>query len=347
MTQNEPQSRVPTVSAGYLFSLFENIVALGITAKEITDKFPELGQEPEFPSQRYPANLLLLLLHYAEDVLETESIGLKVGAGLKPTQSVDVLYATTVCKTLGDSIALNLKYQPLIQEIGRTRLHIEGSTARLVWHIGQQNADWVKPVTDAVMTGYSSIGRWLVWADAPPIIQAHFRYSAPKDLGDHERIFGPSMSFDAQRDELVFPASLLDTPLPGHNPELLRRLTARLDVLLGQLHEPGGLVREIKSILTSQIGINPIHIGTIANHLNMNERTLRRRLDAENTSFREISISTRKTLAETFLMDPAMSLSEVAQNVGFSDQTAFSRAFKDWFGQSPKAYRENLNSPSA
>jgi AraC-like DNA-binding protein len=77
----------------------------------------------------------------------------------------------------------------------------------------------------------------------------------------------------------------------------------------------------------------------IAEHLNMSERSLQRRLKEAGTTFRTILERVRKDLASTYVHDPDIELVEVAFLLGFSDQSAFSRAFKRWTGNTPSEFR--------
>jgi AraC-like DNA-binding protein len=73
--------------------------------------------------------------------------------------------------------------------------------------------------------------------------------------------------------------------------------------------------------------------------LGMSARTLRRRLEKEGTSYQRIKDNARRDLAISMLSVDGLTVSEVAEQVGFSDPSAFHRSFKKWTGQSPGSYR--------
>src|SRR5262249_45974404 len=77
----------------------------------------------------------------------------------------------------------------------------------------------------------------------------------------------------------------------------------------------------------------------IANALKMSTRTLQRRLEAEGTSFQELVDAVRQELARVYVADPKYALGEVAYLLGFSEITAFTRAFKRWTGTTPSRWR--------
>ena len=72
--------------------------------------------------------------------------------------------------------------------------------------------------------------------------------------------------------------------------------------------------------------------------LNMSPRTLRRRLGKEGISYQRIKDNARRDMAISLLSRERMTVSDVAEQVGFSDPSAFHRSFKKWTGQSPGAY---------
>ncbi|MDX1694660.1 MAG: helix-turn-helix transcriptional regulator, partial [Ketobacteraceae bacterium] len=79
-----------------------------------------------------------------------------------------------------------------------------------------------------------------------------------------------------------------------------------------------------------------------ARRVNMSTRTLHRRLEARGLNFQMLLGKTRRQLAQHYLSDTGLSLSEVAFLLGYSEQSAFNRAFRQWFGATPKGYRDKL-----
>ena len=76
--------------------------------------------------------------------------------------------------------------------------------------------------------------------------------------------------------------------------------------------------------------------------MGMSERTLRRRLEEEDESFRTVLERARRESCETYMRDPKITQADIALRLGFNDQSAFSRAFKSWFDQTPSEYRAAL-----
>ena len=141
---------------------------------------------------------------------------------------------------------------------------------------------------------------------------------------------------------MVFREDLVVRPLPGENRELVRLLTQRLDGRLAELREGVSLPQKVRNCLHSQMGRGRPGMAGTAALLGYSERTLRRRLAEEGVSFGDLLQAARKEVAEIFVREGKLSLTEIAYATGYSDQSAFVRAFRGWYGVSPGAYRRQV-----
>jgi len=330
-----------TVAAAYLGAMYRSALDMGVPRENLIDipGFDENGLR--IGIKRYPVGVFLELLQRAATFLNNDSIGIELGLRLRPERRIDVLYALTFCRTLKESLTLNLKYQPLIQQIGITELENRGDVSALVWKPHLDRFEGQAYVTGAVFAGYVSIGKWLLWSETPPSEQVRFRHSAPDDRSAYVTAFGDSLVFDAECDEIIFKSSELENLLPGRNPEMVRRLHTRLDqMLLGLTHS--SLSGQAKALIAGALKDGQATGDFISHQLGMSERTLRRKLSREGTNFSQLIIQCRQEMADIFLADPKMPLTEIAHALGFNDQSAFSRAFREWEGVPPSVYRQNL-----
>ena len=99
------------------------------------------------------------------------------------------------------------------------------------------------------------------------------------------------------------------------------------------------ITHRIRQILGSDFRQELPSFEELTGRLNMSPRTLRRRLEKEGTSYQRIKDNARRDVAITLLSREGLTVSEVAEQVGFSDPSAFHRSFKKWTGQSPGSYR--------
>jgi AraC-like DNA-binding protein len=171
-------------------------------------------------------------------------------------------------------------------------------------------------------------------------VRATLSFPAPPHVGLYERFLGCPVFFNADSCELHFDAQILDKPT-----QLAHKLTSTLmqdtcERLIGQARTSVGLTGQIYQILMVNPGQLPA-MDQIAQMLRMNERTLRRKLGAEGTSFGDIVDNVRTSLATEYLRTTKMTIEDIASLVGFSDAANFRRAFRRWTGRAPRDLRSD------
>ena len=148
------------------------------------------------------------------------------------------------------------------------------------------------------------------------------------------------MRFVAPVSSMTFVAEVLDKPLPASNRELALAQDRVLREFVGKLQQDN-IVSRTKSAISESLPSGNFNSEVVAAALHMSPRNLQRKLAAENTSFRKLLEAVRQELAESYLADGSFSLLEISYLLGFSEQSAFSRAFKRWTGFTPQAFRNN------
>jgi AraC-like DNA-binding protein len=168
--------------------------------------------------------------------------------------------------------------------------------------------------------------------------EVRFAHLSPRDSRDHERFFGVPMRFAAGENALVLPAALLDLPCHRTDPSLLSLLDGyaadRLVVL-----RPTTFADRARTALSEELRVGKVTAQGLAVRLKVSVRTLHRSLADEGTSYRRILDQLRFDLAKRHLSDDRLSVAEVAFLVGFSEISAFHRAFKRWTGRTPVTFR--------
>lgn len=155
-------------------------------------------------------------------------------------------------------------------------------------------------------------------------------------------LLGVPVQANSNADALVFPTSMLDQPLPKSDPVTQQYCIDQCKALLSQTM--GGLPNwslKVRNQLVENIGSNP-KIDMIASRLNVTERTLRRRLKEEGTTYRELYAQARLTLARQLLEKAGLTVETVSWRVGYSEPAAFVRAFSNEFGVTPGSVRASV-----
>ena len=139
---------------------------------------------------------------------------------------------------------------------------------------------------------------------------------------------------------VAFDSAYLNFELPQRNPFLHQALTRHVETLLRKLQVRRKVSQQVRKILEKQLSREDLDIVIVAEQMAMSRQTLYRKLKQEEVSFQELVEDVRRIKALGYLNVGKYSLSEIAFLLGFSEQSAFSRAFKRWTGKSPAQYRQ-------
>ncbi|MFE2499865.1 AraC family transcriptional regulator [Streptomyces scopuliridis] len=170
-----------------------------------------------------------------------------------------------------------------------------------------------------------------------PLTAVRFRHPAPPDVTRYTDLFGITPTFDAPDDSLCFDASHLEQPLPQANEWAQRTYEKVCRELLDRRRARAGVAGAVRDALLRRSGVLS-SLPEVASELGMSPRTLARRLDAEQSSFRVLADEVRQTLAEG-LLGTDMTTQQVAQRLGYTEPSSFVRAFRRWTGRAPQTYR--------
>ena len=163
-------------------------------------------------------------------------------------------------------------------------------------------------------------------------------YPKPANAEYYQAILGCPVYFDHDRAEICFQKQLLDKPLPQSNAITETMVKEMCDQLLSEQASQNALIRRIADLLMRD-PTNMPNAETVASELAMTSRTLRRKLEAQGTTFQNIVDNIRRDLAINYLRNTRMSVANIAENVGFTDPANFRAAFKRWTGRTPGSYR--------
>lgn len=176
-------------------------------------------------------------------------------------------------------------------------------------------------------------------ADLVPL-RVRFRHAPPRDVSAYQRWFGCEPSFDDEANEIHFPPAIWERVPPQANGMSYRFYANQCRRLSELLREPLSYADVVRSRLRAETPIPSLE--RILEALHLSRRTLQRRLDAEGTSFSLLQSEVRLERARELMRFGGMGQDDIARQLGFSDASAFSRAFKGWTGQSPRVFRREV-----
>lgn len=176
-----------------------------------------------------------------------------------------------------------------------------------------------------------------------PLQRIDFACPSPDQRTDYLQFFGVPAHFDRPQSRLVFDAAYLDLPTIRSGQALKTFLRGAPGNLLVRYRHDAGWVTKIRTHLKATPADSWPDFDALARQLCVTPATLRRRLRSEGQSFASIKDEMRNALAQSLLCETAFSVAEIANELGFTESSAFHRAFRKWTGTSPGAFRRDFN----
>lgn len=280
------------------------------------------------------------LLRAAEQASGRVDLGFEVGRRLNPT-SHDILgFALLTSSTFGHFLRLAVNYQRLIQPVFALSLQRRARRVDLVYRPAVALSHRSMCVLEeAIVVSnhcafHATLGERLlpydVWLsiERPPHVQRYRELSQARfHFGDN--VPGVRISLDA---------ALLDTPLAMANPRAMLAAEERCKALLRQTQTRRRWSEWCRMMLRESEDSRPT-LDQLAGFMNISARTLARYLDAEDTSFRDLSLQVRTQRARDLLLKGDLSVTQIAYRLGYTDVASFVRSFRAQTGRTPGSLR--------
>jgi AraC-like DNA-binding protein len=166
---------------------------------------------------------------------------------------------------------------------------------------------------------------------------------AAKNLKTYLDYFKCPVDFEKDFTCVRFPLSFLSIPLLHSDTTLLDLLSQQAEALLLVLPKADMFEEKLQQVIVQSLHEGEPTLPVVAAHLALSSRTLQRRLQERGLVFQDILENTRRELAIRYLQDKTLSLTDIALLLGYSEQSAFNRAFKRWYSEPPKMYRKRFS----
>lgn len=236
-----------------------------------------------------------------------------------------------------DALQLALRYLPLTYLFTQLQFRREAALAVLQFEEPDFTPELRRFVVERDMSAAASLMRELVGEDFA-LQRFQLRLGRPPAAAAPVRLFGATLLHGARSNQLAFETALLERRLPDANP-----ITAAMcEQLCAELVRRRSLQTSTTAAVRQYLeapGMKLPDLAQMARHLNTSERSLKRRLQAEGSSFRQLLEQRRRALARELLRERRLSLAAIAERLGYADLSSFSQAHKRWHGVSPRARR--------
>ena len=269
----------------------------------------------------------------------SEGIGLRLGGMSSPRLLGALGYAMVHAPDALTAILMFRRFRRLVSDTLAPEIDVDDEhvTYHLVW---PTRIARIVQFADCAFAGTLALLQALAGLPEGTPLAVEAWYQCPRPEGaDRARALGCPVRFGMPETRFVIRRRPLEQPLPRSHPGLFDYLERHASSLLARLPVDGPLSIRIRRLITEGLRSGEPSPREIAKKLSLSERTLQRRLREEATSFAELLDNARRELAESYVAEPGMAAFEVAFLLGYSEPSAFHRAFRRWTGLTPQEFR--------
>ncbi|OHC29376.1 MAG: hypothetical protein A3J25_12505 [Pseudomonadales bacterium RIFCSPLOWO2_02_FULL_63_210] len=336
-----PLVHTPSATASQLLDLYLSLQGFALVGP---DDLQGLGVEPEQlknVDMRVPVHWALHLWQRAASRGARPEIGLLVGQQRHLHTRGPVAQLAAQSATLGESIELFLRYIPVMSECENLRVEPLGGRVRIHFLF---NA----PLLGHAVACEHSISSALCWARQLTSVRlvpqaVGFRHAALAAPAIYRQVFGVQPRFVEAFDYLDLLETDLLLPIPGANAYLKGLMQQRVSAMQAQLPAQHSTRLQVLQLIEQSLLGGDLSAQSVARRLGISRQTLHRHLREEDCCFSELLAQVRRQHALQRLQQPGCRVEALSRELGFAEPSAFYKAFKGWFGQSPKAYQQHTD----
>ncbi|WP_199260528.1 AraC-like transcriptional regulator QhpR [Paracoccus binzhouensis] len=305
--------------------------------------FMLIGSEADgAPAAPTPAMPLQTFVNHLEQERAASSDGLRSwrsGEAMELSAIGILGDAVAPRRTLGEALRIFARGFPVLQSNSRISLEVIGDEAHVCYRVLDPRI-WPRRADAELTLGLirGICDRYAVPNSA--IQDLCFEHQPDRDLRVLAHHLGRTPRFGQDENRIVFSARVLANTLRAEAGGDAMVLSKRLDEALTELRRQTPVSQRVHELILAQMERGLVNQGHIAAQLGMSERSLRRALAIEGQPFHAILEECRRAHGFALLVRSDRLFGEIALLLGYSDQTAFSRAFSRWYGASPRELRK-------
>lgn len=329
-----PTMEVPHVSARIGALIVHAAESAGVDAVRFA---AEMGFDPAVvrdPDARIPLELEERLWDEAARRSGVDSFGLRAAQSMRPG-AFDVLdYAVRTAPTLRAALERLARYNRLVHDVARFTLVDREATVRVEHRFSRPGLQPCRQASEFTIASIVAFGSALTAKPVRPLT-VEFIHEAPSSSSAHRMLFGLEPRFSSAVNAIELDRETVEREIPGADPALSAVIERHAEALLAGRPEIESTAQRVRRELASMLRDGDASLVAAAKRVGMSARSLQRRLADEGLSFDAVLDDLRRELALRYLADPRIAIAEVAYLTGFSEPSAFHRAFKRWTGTTP------------
>jgi AraC-like DNA-binding protein len=288
-------------------------------------------------SARFGLSLYCEMFEQAARQTGMDSFGLRYGRDYQIKNMGPLGHLALRAPTLGAALANMCRYFPAVQEHSTLRLREDGGLLRLDYQIRDGRIGARRQDAELSIAIFLNLFRTCLGAGWAPE-QVHFEHARAADLAEHREILRAPVYFSQGTNAILFRKAEAATRMPDADAGQMAALQAEV-ARQAATARPDDFIGRLAQEIRAGFATGDASIEAVAARLGHSRASLYRLLAARGLVFSDLSQSIRQEMALRYVAQPHMPLTEIAPLLGYSELSAFSRAFARWTGMAPARYR--------
>ena len=328
----------PTISLSAATGLIDAIAAKGGDPDQVLRSLGLRRRDVSDPHGVIVCATFARLLEAAAEATGDACFGLHFGERYNPKNVGPLTYLALNSPTFGTAFENIARYLSVHNEGARTSFAVEGARAYFRHEVSDPSIAALRQHNEYSLAVARNVLRLMAGSQWAPA-EVQFAHPAPRDPTEHVRVFAAPVVFGAAMNAFVIEREFADRPVPAADERLYPILKRYLDDALLEAPREDGLLAAARRAVGESLRDGAPDLPRVARKLAMSRRTLQRRLREEGLDFKRLVDDTRRRFSLSYLRDRKHTLTEVACLLGYSEVSAFNRAFRRWTGATPSEYR--------
>jgi AraC-like DNA-binding protein len=328
---------LPVSSIG---GIFNAAAASGVRPEELCRSAKLNFSALEDSENRIPFTQLLKFFEHAARLTGDAFFGLHVGEQSSPKLFGILGYVAINSQTFGEALNRWIRFQQIRTKAYKFSLEITGSNAHLayIYQTPRLSLEECRHDSEETLCSAMRFAQMMTGVEWIPR-EVHFEHAPPENLSEHERIFRAPVRFNKPLTKLIFDKSVLELPLVEADLTLGSLLERQAEDLLAKSPQHESFADQVRQLIRENLSDSKLRIETICGKLGISSRAFQRRLRKEDTSYQKLLEETQCEMSKFYLRQPEIAICEISCLLGFSQPSAFHRAFRRWTGLTPKAFQ--------
>lgn len=327
-----------TLSGNVVRALLAEATRRGLDEAELRQRFAIPDEVVRDVDSRVSAGLLVRLWSELPVLLHDDDFGLHLGEQTSETSIPLAGKLFEAYATVGDGLGKLVEFQRLMNDVHPTLLERGPGEASISVRSKGSAIPAPRHAVEFVFAWMLLFTRRTTGVDFIPL-RVGFEHGRPRDTREHARIFNCPVHFDTERAEMVVASSVLDLRQRNADPALVEILESHARTLVARLPDRASFAARVRDAVVPLLP-EGAGIEAVARAMRLSERSVQRYLQQEGTSLAEVVAEVRRARAEAALRDTSVPIATLSASLGFSDQSAFHKAFARWTGMTPGAFRK-------